>query len=89
MRREDILSFTRAQPFVPFEVTLTNGERYTIRHPDMIVPTLGMATIGIPAPGAAEDAAERVVHVSLVHIVKAVPLNPPTAPAAGANGPPG
>jgi hypothetical protein len=79
MRREDILSFTRAQPFRPFVVQLTNGERFEIRHPDMIVPTLGMATIGVPAPGSLGDEAERVVHVSLVHITKIEYLPSPSA----------
>lgn len=87
MRREDILNFTRAKPFVPFVIELTNGERYEIRHPDMIVPTLGMATVGVPAPGAVADAADRVVFVSLVHIVKAEPL-PPAAAAPASNGAP-
>lgn len=80
MRREDILAFTRAHPFRPFVIELTNGERYEIRHPDMIVPTLGMATIGVPAPGAVADAADRVVHVSLAHIVKAEYVPSATAP---------
>ncbi|MBA4063855.1 MAG: hypothetical protein C0501_09110 [Isosphaera sp.] len=88
MRREDILSFTRANPFRPFVVILTSGERYEIRHPDMIVPTLGMATIGVPSPGTGGAAAEVVVHVSLVQILKIDHLGPPPA-APAANGPPG
>lgn len=82
MRREDILVFTRAQPFRPFVIELMNGERYEIRHSDMIVPTLGMAIVGVPAAGAVADAADRAVHVSLVHIVKAEYLEPTSAPPA-------
>lgn len=60
-------------------VQLTSGGRFEIRHPDMIVPTLGMATIGVPAPGSAGNEAERVVHVSLVHITKIEYLPSPSA----------
>lgn len=89
MRREDILSFTRAQPFRPFRVYLTTGETYDIRHPDMIAPTLGMAFIGVPAPGSSGDAADVAVHVSLVHIVKIEYLPPAPQPAHGPAGLPG
>ena len=41
MRLEGIRSLTRATPFAPFRVFLTNGETYDVWHPDMIVATLG------------------------------------------------
>lgn len=86
MRREDIRDLTRASPFVPFRVYLTNGETYDIHHPDMIVATPGAAHIAVPGPGGPPDAADRVLIVSLVHIQKIqyIPQSP-TAPP-GANG---
>lgn len=32
----DILAYTRAVPFRPFQVTLNSGKFYEIRHPEMI-----------------------------------------------------
>lgn len=84
MRLEDIRALTRATPFRPFRVHLTNGETYDIRHPDMIVASLGAAHIAVPGPGDAA-AADRVLIVSLVHIMKITDL-PEPAPPAGANG---
>lgn len=63
MRREDIRDLTRAEPFVPFRIFLTNGDRFDVRHPEMIVATLGAALIP-------DDAGEGDDIISLVHIVK-------------------
>lgn len=86
MRRDDILQFTRAVPFRPFRVTLTNGENFDIRHPDMILATSGMASIARPAPSGPPDAADVAVHVSLVHIVKIDYLPPVNSPSNGVSG---
>lgn len=88
MRLEDIRQLTRATPFQPFRVFLTNGEQYDVSHPDMIMPTLGAAVISAPAPGVPLDLGGSFRIVSLVHIVKIEFLAaPPIQP--GANGAPG
>src|SRR6476620_5767121 len=81
MYREDILRMTRAIPFQPFQLTLSNGERFVVRHPDMIVPTLGAAFIGLPGKAGKEDRADDGVFVSLAHIVKIEVLPAGTNPA--------
>lgn len=83
MRRDDILQLTRAVPFQPFRVTLTNGETFDIHHPDMILATSGMAAIARPAAAGPADAADVAVHVSLVHIVKIEFLAPGVSPSNG------
>ena len=85
MRREDILSLTKAVPFQPFRVYVSNGETFDVHHPDMILATPGAVHIGFPAPGSAADAVDQVRIVSLYHIQKIETLPTPAAPA-GANG---
>jgi hypothetical protein len=77
MLPENIQSFTRAVPFQPIRVTLTNGEEFDLQHPDMIVAAYNMATILRPG-GAGERSS--VVHVSMDHILKVELLTPNAAP---------
>ena len=83
MRREDILALTRAQPFQPFRVYLTNGETYDIRHPDLILATLGTAHIAAPSPGQPPDDLGSVRIVSLVHVMKIEFIQPFAQPSNG------
>lgn len=87
MRLEDIRRLTRAVPFRPFRVFLSIGEQYDIRHPDMIMPTLGAMHISAPAPGVPVDVGGSIRIVSLDHIAKIEHLPPAAAPTT--NGPPG
>ncbi|MGL4423867.1 MAG: hypothetical protein ACRCZF_24645, partial [Gemmataceae bacterium] len=77
MRMEDIRRLTRAIPFVPFRVFLTNGENYDIWHPDMISVSLGAAGIASSGMTSVGDAAESIRLVSLIHIVKIEQLQTP------------
>ena len=87
MRIEDIRTLTRATPFRPFRVYLTNGETYDVHHPDMILATLGEAHIAAPTPGGPLNDGGSVRIVSLVHIVKIEYLPPPSP--VSSNGVPG
>ncbi len=51
----------RRQPFEPFEVRLTNGEKHKIRHPEMAL--LQRSRIIITLPNS-----DRMVIVPLLHI---------------------
>jgi hypothetical protein len=86
VRLDDIRQLTRAQPFRPFRVFLTNGETYDIRHPDLILATLGAAHIAAPEPDGPPDQLGSVRIVSLVHILKIEYLPAPSS-QPGANGP--
>ena len=73
MTPEDLIAFTRRQPFEPFRVVLTDGATYEIRHPDMMLPTLRTVTIGIPAePG--QEVAERSITAAMIHVVSVEPM---------------
>lgn len=61
---EDIIRFTRAVPFRPFRVVLIDGRVFTVRYPDMILPTRTRVVLAhAPAAGPA-DAVERVEYLS-------------------------
>jgi len=44
----DIRKLTRAEPFKPFRVFLTNGESFDINYPDMILATANSVVISAP-----------------------------------------
>lgn len=80
MRVDDIRALTRAQPFRPFRVFLTNGETYDVYHPDLILATLGAVHIAAPSPNQPENDPGSVRIVSLVHIMKIEFIPPVVAP---------
>jgi hypothetical protein len=72
MTQHVIQEWTRRQPFEPFVLRLSNGISHEIRHPDMVIPTRTKLHIGVLDPQNAEI--ERVVHVSLLHVVQIEPM---------------
>jgi hypothetical protein len=61
MNADTIREWLSRQPFEPFELRLSNGETYQVRHPEVIA--IGKNRIAIVDPGI-----DRFVHVALVHI---------------------
>lgn len=61
MNRETMLELLRRQPFEPFEIRLTNGEKHEVRHPGMAL--LQRSRIVITVPNS-----DRVVTIPLLHI---------------------
>jgi hypothetical protein len=45
MSGDDLLEIIRRRPFVPFELIATDGTRYPIRHPEMLMPGRRYVTI--------------------------------------------
>ena len=77
MTQDDIHTFTRATPFRPVRVTLTRGEEFDIRHPDMLMALDTLADILRPSrPGERST----VTHVGLDHVLKIEYLTPDAAP---------
>jgi hypothetical protein len=66
----EIREVLRQQPFEPFRIEVSDGTTYDIRHPDMVLPTYTALHIGIPG----KEGYERAAIVSLVHVVKLMPL---------------
>jgi hypothetical protein len=61
MNIDTIREWSNRRPFEPFELRLSNGEVYQVRHPEVVA--LGRNRIAIVDPET-----DRFVHVALVHI---------------------
>ncbi len=78
MRSDDILSFVRTQPFRPFRLTLTDGRTYDIGHPELAMVGRSTVTVGIPVPDEREPVYDRLVTVSLLHVMQIEPVDAPS-----------
>lgn len=65
-----------AQPFLPFCVVTSSGERYEIRHPEMAVATKAQMAIALPDP---DGTPSRLQLLSTLHITDLEPLDPQPA----------
>ena len=79
MNHKDIQEAAHRRPFEPFRVTLTTGETYDIRHPDLIMVGRRAAILGIPGEPTG-TLFDRSVKVDLLHIVsiEELPVKPPS-----------
>ena len=68
MNTETMLSLLRRQPFQPFEVRMSNGDAYQIRHPEMAFLLKSSLILGSPQ-------SDDFFFCSLLHVadVKAIP----------------
>ncbi len=80
MTTEDIRVFQRARPFRPFRVTLTNGEEFDIKHPELLLVGGGMVYLLREASRHPDQLDVPVVHAALTHVVKIEHLTSAAAP---------
>ncbi len=80
MRPSDIRQFLDKRPFQPFRVTLTDDRTYEVRHPEMVMVGRSAIAIGLPAPDESEPVYDRMVTVSLIHIMQIEPLEVQRSP---------
>jgi hypothetical protein len=73
MRPEDIREFLQHKPFQPFRLTLTDGRTYEIRHPELAMVGRSIVAIGVPRPNDPRPVFDRLVTVSLLHIMQIEP----------------
>ncbi len=73
MRPEDIRDFLQQKPFQPFRLTLTDGRTYEVRHPEMAMVGRSSVAIGLPASNDPNPIYDRLVTVSLLHIMQVEP----------------
>jgi hypothetical protein len=79
MSPEELRSGLRQSPFEPFNVVLTDGAKYEIRHPDLLWVGWRSAYIGLVGQ-AGKTFFERAVKVDLLHVVRIEPLESNTSP---------
>jgi hypothetical protein len=73
MRPEDIHEFLQKKPFQPFRLTLTDGRTYEVRHPELAMVGRSTVAIGLPASGDPSPIFDRLVTVSLLHVMQVEP----------------
>jgi len=61
MNADTIREWLTRQPFEPFELRLSNGERHQVRHPELLA--LGRNRVIIIDPST-----DRAVYVAVVHV---------------------
>ena len=61
MNPDSIRQLLRAQPFEPFEIRMSNGDTYPVRHPENVLPT-GSRLVWV------DPAADIINVLSLLHI---------------------
>lgn len=74
MRPEDLLNHLRKRPFQPFRVTLTDGRTYDIPHPELAMVGRSSVAIGQMRAQEEEPIYDRMVTVSLLHIMQIEPI---------------
>ena len=83
MRPEEIREFVRRQPFEPFRITLTDGRTYDVVHPDLAIVGRGNIAVGLLRPGDADPIYDRLVTMSLLHIMQVEPIAVSLPPSNG------
>jgi hypothetical protein len=80
MRPDDLLTWTRATPFVPFRIRLNSGRTFDIRHAEML--RVGRSSVNVYTfAGEPSDPFDRMEMMSLVLIESIQPIEA-THPAA-------
>jgi hypothetical protein len=73
MRSDELIKYVRQQPFQPFRLFLSNGRRFDIHHPELILVTRALITIAIQR--GREIVPRDSVVCDPVHITHLEPLN--------------
>jgi hypothetical protein len=74
MRPKDVRDSLQRQPFQPIRLTLTDGRTYNIHHPELVMVGRSAIAIGLPGADDTEPVYDRLVTVSLLHIMQIEPL---------------
>jgi hypothetical protein len=77
-----MLEWTRRLPFVPFAIHCSDGVRYEVRNPELVVAA--MTHVSMTLPTSADDTPP--VTVSYYHIVRIEPVLPAGHAETEANG---
>ena len=82
MRPEDLREYLRRQPFQPFRLTLTDGRTYEVHHPELAMVGRSTVAIGLPRPDDPEPVYDRLVTVSLLHVMQVEPVESSRMPSS-------
>lgn len=79
---EDIQARLRIKPFKPFRIIASEGQRFDVHHPDLVMVGRRDLTIGFPDP-ANPTVYDRQTQIALVHVVALDNIPVPTPPTNG------
>jgi hypothetical protein len=65
MTLDTIEELLRRRPFEPFRIVTSNGDRYDVRHPEMVLRVKNGVYVGLGGRGVVAD---RAAFVSLLHV---------------------
>lgn len=68
MSAQDLLKLVRTKNFRPFRIAMSDGEKFDVNYPDLVIVEPQFLTLGIPGPDGPDAPVDRIVHVSLRHI---------------------
>ncbi len=68
MRAKDILKLVRTTSFQPFRISMSDGQKFDVYYPDLVLVDPLFLTLGIPGPRGPDAPVERIVHVSIRQI---------------------
>lgn len=71
MNSETIREWLNRRPFEPFLLALSNGETYSVKHPENVIVLKSRLILGFPET-------DSVAHIGLIHVNSIKPLQSAT-----------
>ena len=84
-RPEEIQARLRVRPFIPLRIIASEGLRYEIRHPDLVMVAQRYLVIGHETPGVPGICSE-TTYLALVHVVGIEEIVPEPSATNGTTG---
>lgn len=75
----ELLRLIQQRPIVPFRLHVSGGTVYDVRHPDLVIVTIGFVVIGYPDPEHQGMALTADI-VNRDHVIRVEPIVTPPAP---------
>ncbi|MGL4463050.1 MAG: hypothetical protein ACRC1K_12945 [Planctomycetia bacterium] len=83
-RPEEIQARLREKPFRPLRFIVSEGRRYDVHHPDLVLVGERDLVIGFARPSR-PTIFDRTVRVAIMHLVAIEEIDPSTTPAVTPN----
>lgn len=64
MTAETIREYVQRQPFEPFEIVMSSGEKHQVKHPEFVIVSPGRLVVVDPVT-------DRMASLSLMHVTEA------------------
>lgn len=74
MRRRDIEDLLHRRPLKPFQLTVTSGHTFEVRHPEMAIVGKTVVAVGMPPADDDIPAIEDLIWLDYLHIVMCHPI---------------